>query len=55
MPNRYAYIPAAPSSAVSTSGGQIQLSAPVGGNIRVEGKTVSILKIDEAAVEYSIQ
>lgn len=48
----YTYVPAALSSNVSVGGGQLQLSAPVGGVLIVEGRTVSVLKIGEGSVEY---
>ena len=49
------YVPPAPVSSFATSSGQIQLSAPVGGSLYVEGKTVTILKIGDGSVEYSVQ
>jgi hypothetical protein len=51
----YTYVPAAPSSNVAVGGGQLQLSAPVGGVLIVEGRTVSVLRIGEGSVEYSIR
>jgi hypothetical protein len=49
------YIPPAPSTSVYAPAGQVQLSAPVGGSLYVEGKTLTVLRIGDGNVEYSVK
>lgn len=50
-----AYIPPAPSSVTAVNGGQMQLSAAIGGTLHVEGRTLSVLSVGDGSIQYSIQ
>ncbi len=48
------YIPPAPSSSYPIQAGQIQLSAPIGGSVLVEGQRIRVLRTIEGGIEYSV-
>jgi hypothetical protein len=48
------YIPAAPSSSYPLQAGQIQISAPIGGSVLVEGQRIKVLRPVEGGIEYSV-
>jgi hypothetical protein len=48
------YVPPAPSSSYPIQAGQIQLAAPIGGSILVEGQRLRILRTIEGGIEYSV-
>jgi hypothetical protein len=48
------YIPAAPSSSYPMQAGQIQLAAPIGGSVLVEGQRLRVLRTIEGGIEYSV-
>jgi hypothetical protein len=48
------YIPPAPSSSYPLQAGQIQVSAPIGGSLLVEGRRISVLRSVEGGIEYSV-
>jgi hypothetical protein len=49
------YIPPSPSQNMVLDNGQMLLSAPVGGDLRVEGRTITVLKATGGLVEYSVR
>jgi hypothetical protein len=48
------YVPPAPSSSYPIQAGQIQLSAPIGGSVLVEGQRIRVLRAIEGGIEYSV-
>jgi hypothetical protein len=48
------YIPPAPSSSYPLQAGQIQISAPIGGSLLVEGRRIAVLRQVEGGIEYSV-
>ena len=48
------YIPPAPSSSYAIQAGQIQLAAPIGGSVLVEGQRLRVLRTIEGGIEYSV-
>jgi hypothetical protein len=48
------YIPPAPSSSYPLQAGQIQVSAPIGGSLLVEGRRITVLRSVEGGIEYSV-
>ena len=49
------YIPPSPSQNMVLGNGQMLLSAPIGGDLRVEGRTITVLKATGGLVEYSVR
>jgi len=48
------YIPATPSSSYPIQAGQIQLTAPIGGSVLVEGQRIKVLRTVDGGIEYSV-
>lgn len=48
------YIPPSPSSSYPIQAGQIQLAAPIGGSVLVEGQRLRVLRTIEGGIEYSV-
>jgi uncharacterized iron-regulated membrane protein len=48
------YIPPSPSSSYPMQAGQIQLAAPIGGSVLVEGQRLRVLRTIEGGIEYSV-
>jgi hypothetical protein len=48
------YIPPSPSSSYPMQAGQIQLAAPIGGSVLIEGQRLRVLRTIEGGIEYSI-
>jgi hypothetical protein len=49
------YIPPSPSQNMVLDNGQMVLSAPVGGELLVEGRTITVLKATGGFVEFSVR
>jgi hypothetical protein len=49
------YIPPSPSQNMVLDNGQLLLSAPIGGALLVEGRTITVLKATGGLVEFSVQ
>jgi hypothetical protein len=48
------YIPPSPSSSYPMQAGQIQLAAPIGGSVLIEGQRLRVLRTIEGGIEYSV-
>jgi hypothetical protein len=48
------YLPPSPSSSYPIQAGQIQLTAPIGGSVLVEGQRLRILRTVEGGIEYAV-
>jgi hypothetical protein len=48
------YIPPSSSSSYPMQAGQIQLAAPIGGSVLVEGQRLRVLRTIEGGIEYSV-
>jgi uncharacterized iron-regulated membrane protein len=48
------YIPPSPSSSYPIQAGQIQLVAPIGGSVLIEGQRLRVLRTIEGGIEYSV-
>jgi hypothetical protein len=48
------YVPPGPSSSYPIQAGQIQLTAPIGGSVLVEGQRIRVLRAIEGGIEYSV-
>ncbi len=48
------YIPPSSSSSYPIQAGQIQLAAPIGGSVLVEGQRLRVLRTIEGGIEYSV-
>ena len=49
-----AYILPTPSSSYPTQAGEIQLAAPIGGSVMVEGQRLRVLRTVEGGIEYAV-
>lgn len=49
-----AYLPPTPSSSYPIQAGQVQLSAPIGGSLLVEGRRLNVLRAVDGGIEYSV-
>ena len=49
-----AYIPPTPSSSYSMQAGEIQLAAPIGGLVLVEGQRLRVLRTVDGGIEYAV-
>ena len=47
-------LPPTPSSSYPLQAGQIQIAAPVGGSLLVEGRRIDVLRSVEGGIEYSV-
>src|SRR5882672_6428379 len=48
------YIPPSPSSSYPMQAGEVQLAAPIGGSVLVEGQRLRVLRTIEGGIEYSV-
>lgn len=48
------YIPPTPSTSYPVQAGQVQLVAPIGGSLLVEGRRVNVLRVVDGGIEYSV-
>lgn len=48
------YIPAEPSSSYPMQAGRVQIAAPIGGSVLVEGRRITVLRTVEGGIEYSV-
>ncbi len=48
------YVPPSPSSSYPIQAGQVQLAAPIGGSVLVEGQRLRVLRMVEGGIEYSV-
>jgi hypothetical protein len=48
------YVPPAPSSSYPIQAGQVQLTAPIGGSVLIEGQRIRVLRAIEGGIEYSV-
>jgi hypothetical protein len=49
-----AYIPPSPSSSYPMQAGEIQLAAPIGGSVMVEGQRLRVLRTIDGGIEYAV-
>ncbi len=49
-----AYLPPTGSTIIAIPAGQIQLSAPIGGSVPVEGRRLNVLRAVDGGIEYSV-
>jgi hypothetical protein len=49
-----AYLPPTPSSSYPMQTGEIQLAAPIGGSVLVEGQRLRVLRTIEGGIEYAV-
>jgi hypothetical protein len=49
-----AYLPPAPSSSYAMQAGEIQLTAPIGGSVLVEGQRLRVLRTIDGGIEYAV-
>ena len=48
------YIPPTPSSSYPMQAGEIQLAAPIGGSVMIEGQRLRVLRTIEGGIEYTV-
>jgi hypothetical protein len=48
------YIPPSPSSSYPTQAGEIQLTAPIGGSVLIEGQRLRVLRTVDGGIEYAV-
>jgi hypothetical protein len=48
------YIPPSPSSSYPTQAGEIQLAAPIGGSVMIEGQRLRVLRTVDGGIEYAV-
>ncbi len=49
-----AYLPPSPSSSYPMQAGEIQLAAPIGGSVMVEGQRLRVLRTIDGGIEYAV-
>ncbi|HTG19585.1 MAG TPA: hypothetical protein VK681_06045 [Reyranella sp.] len=48
------YIPPSPSSSYPMQAGEVQLAAPIGGSILIEGQRLRVLRTVDGGIEYAV-
>jgi len=48
------YIPPSPSSSYPMQAGEVQLAAPIGGSVLIEGQRLRVLRTVDGGIEYSV-
>ena len=49
------YVPPVPSYSYPIQSGQVQIAAPIGGAVPVEGRRIKVLRIVDNGIEYSVE